>query len=296
MRRSIALLAAATLMLAAPIVSAQNDQDPPDRRERSRGQDNQRGRQFQQREQLSDEDKSAAWELQAKGVATGLNLSEENTIKLVEVYKDARKSHGEASSKILEEMREQMQERMREGGGEGRGGGGEGRGGGREGRGGGGDREGGGGRFTGGGGFGGGNEFREKIDGINKSEREKLNTVLAEFLEGKELTRAEKSLGTFDTRWDRAAHTINGFKLDEETTYVAAWAIEEYIVASGNMRRTQSEDREKAMEKMRKGRDKLNKQLEEILSKEQMQRLSRSLGMGGGERGRRGGGGGGGGI
>ena len=273
MRRSIALLAAATLMLSAPIVSAQDDQDPPDRRERQRGQDNQRGRQFQQRQQLSEEDRNAAWELQAKGVATGLNLSEEKTTKLIEVYKEARKSHGEAFNKMREKMREQMQERMREGGGEGRGGGG---------------------RFTGGGGSGAGNEFMKKMNELTESEREKLNKALAEFLESKELKRAGKSLGTFNQRWDNAAHTVNGFDLDEETTYVAMWAIEEYVVASSNMRSMQMEDREKAMEKMRKGREKLTKALEEILSKEQMQELSRSIGLGSGQRGRRGGGGGGG--
>jgi hypothetical protein len=46
--------------------------------------------------QLSSEDREAAWELQAKGVAKDLGLADDAAAKLVDAYKTARRSHQEA--------------------------------------------------------------------------------------------------------------------------------------------------------------------------------------------------------
>lgn len=52
---------------------------------------------------MAPEKQAAAWELEAKGVAHQLSLSAEETGKLVAAYQEARKSQGEAMTKLREE-------------------------------------------------------------------------------------------------------------------------------------------------------------------------------------------------
>lgn len=235
------------------------------------GQEGQPGRgqrgQFGRQAGLSGEDQKAAWELQAKGVATGMKLDEAVTTKLVEIYLSVREGHGKALQGYMQTIREQMRER---GGGAGgdrpqrRGGGGEGD---RPQRRGGGDRP----AF--------GSEARERINEITVEQREVLKKKLSEIIEGDQLDRSVRILGIFDRQWDRMVHTLAGFDLGDEQTLIALWPLEDYVVAVHEARSPDA-DREAAAQATREAREKLLEAFSDILSTDELNQFRRSLGGG----------------
>lgn len=240
--------------------------------------------------QLSEAERTAAWELQVKAFAAGQNLDDETTTKLVTIYTERRAEHAAAMDELRETIREQMRQRMQEGGGAGGGGGGEGGGG--EGGG-----AGGGGRGGGAGGFGGaGREMQAQLETVNQEHRDALTTSLDEVLDGEQLEKATNLLGTFDTRWDSITHTIAGFNLGDEQTMVALWPVETYVIAVRDARREAGDDFRAAQPKVQEARDALKKELEGILTTDQLAQLERVInpgrGQGGGGPGGPGGGGG----
>jgi hypothetical protein len=212
---------------------------------------------------LSPEKAKAAWEFQGKGVASSLGLTDEQTAALVKAYTAARTSHGEASEKL----RKEMQDKMREGGG----------------------RDG----FA---------EMQEKMDALNKSEREKLQkALLAGGLTSGQTERALTTLGSFSRQWDGMADAVIGFNLEAGKLTPARKAMEEFVATTAKAR--ESGDREAMRDAMQEARKKLSDTMKGLLTEEQFGKFEASMGGmrgrgpggpgGGGDRPQRGGGGGG---
>jgi hypothetical protein len=268
--RVVWMCAACVAVLAGPAMAqggGAGGEAPPGRPPRTDRPERQEG---PGRINLTPEQREAAWKLEADGVAAGLNLSDEVAEKVTAIYVEARQSHEEKTA----ELRQRARERGGAGGGGGEGGGGAGGGGGEGGR-------------------GAGLEIQRQVQEITNASREALKVKLDEVLDGETLDKAAKSLGTFDARWDAMVHTVSGFGLESEAQYAVLWAVETYIVDSATARQgAAGGDREGMMQKMRAIREKLEADVKDILSAEQLAQLTRATGMGGGRGGPGGGGGG----
>lgn len=181
---------------------------------------------------LSPENLQAAWAIEAKHVATKLELSEEATAKLVKSHADAQKAFAEAMNKKREEMRAE-----------------------------GGDRQGV--RGT----------FRTVFVELRKAEREKFSTALSEFLTEDQTKKAVSQLGTFSSSLDRMVHLVAGFKLEDKQ----AKALDQLFAYNLEQAKLWTEDAAEQQdfaalrEKMTALKTKLDTDLAEILSNEQLE-------------------------
>ena len=156
------------------------------------------------RARLSPEKAKAAWEIEAKGVAKGLSLNDDLTSKTVAAYTEARESQSAAMEKLMRDIAEKGRSAR----------GGEGDSGGAGGEGSRGDQR---------------AEQQKAFADLNKSEKDKLQTALAKFLNPEQTTKAVTTLGTFNSRWDAMVDAVVGFKLDEAKHTEALTAIQTFV-------------------------------------------------------------------
>jgi hypothetical protein len=216
-------------LAVAPLCSAAWGQQP------GRGQ----GRRPQARQQLAPERAEAAWQWQAKGVAHELELSAEDSKKLVEAYVAGRKHFRDA----VREMRQRPPEGDEPGApgaepGEQR------------------DRR----RLAW--------ERRTELLG---QERESLASGLQAFLTEEQASQAMKSLGTFSGSWDVLVDRIAGLKLESEKMHAALVPIRKYVTDLAALR--ESGDRQAMRQGMREARERMNAGLGEVLTDEQMKQF-----------------------
>lgn len=183
--------------------------------------------------QLSPEEREAAWELQAKGVAKDLGLADDATAKLVEAYKAARKSHQEALAGLA-----------------------------------GGGAPGGGGALGGGGGA----ERFQAFQKLNEEHRAKLKEALSGVLNEEQAGKALASLGTFNRQWDRMVDTLAGYGLDAEKQAKGLSLIAAYVVeADAAMAKARESGDFQAVRTAAQGlKEKLDSGMAEVLSAEQL--------------------------
>ncbi len=201
---------------------------------------------------MTPEQLKAAWALEARHVAGKLGLAEEATGKLVKAYTDAQTAYTEAVNKKREELRA------------------------------GGDRE------------GARGAMRTAFEEIRKSERDKFATALAGFLTEEQAKTALGQLGGFSNSLDRMVHVLAGFKLEDKQVkafdLVFAYSLEQaklWTPGTG-----EQQDFAALREKMTALKTKLDTDLAEILSNEQLETWKqattfRGRGAGGGGQGAR---------
>ncbi len=231
------------------------DQPPPPRAEGAgqRGQGGGRGM------QLSPEASKAAWEMQAKGVATRLGLNEAQTKSLVTAYSAARESHTAASDKMRQEM---MQKAMENQGGDGQRGGM-------------------------------GREAMKAMQDLQKSESDKFKAALGSTLSAEQTDKVMASLGTFNRQWDTFVDRVAALKLDAAKQSEALNAVEDFMSEQAKARAGmggENFDRDAMQKAVSDAREKFQAAMKKTLTPEQYTKFEESLPMGG----RRGGGGGGG--
>ncbi len=125
-------------------------------------------------------------------------------------------------------------------------------------------------------------------------ERAKLKTALAEFLPPEAAEKATATLGTFSRQWDRMAHTLAGFGLDDEKLNMALELVAGYVVESDAAMREAfaQQDWQSVRTKVQESKSSLDTALAEVLSEEQLatwketttMRASRGDGNGRGDR------------
>jgi hypothetical protein len=230
-------------VVAAPVL-AQNDPKPPAGEGRPGGRPGGQGGPGGQgmRQALSPEKAKAAWELEAKGVAASLGLSEEKSAAVVKAYVDARTSQSAAFEKMRDETRD---------------------------------------KGNGGEPGAGGPAMREEIETINSAERAKLEKSLAGTLSADQTKQAIASLGTFNRGWDHMVSTIAGFNLEAKKQADALKAVHEFVGAQTKARELGADgDRDAVRTAMQAARDKMNTSLKGILSEDQMKQFEATTGRG----------------
>ncbi len=203
---------------------------------------------------LTPEQSKAAWAIEAKHVAGKLELSEEATGKLVKAYSDAQTAYAESMNKKREELQAQ-----------------------------GGDREG----MRG--------AFRKAMEEVRTAEREKFSAALAAFLNEEQTKKVVSQLGGFNGSLDNMVNILAGFKLEDKQAkaldLVLAYTLEQtklWTQATG-----EQQDFAALREKMTALKTKLDTDLGEILSNEQLAKWKEATaprgrgGFGGGGQGAR---------
>lgn len=193
----------------------------------------------------------AAQELEATGVAKHAGLNEAQTKSLITAYLAARESHGAAAAKMRQEMMDAAQN--------------------------GGDRP-------------DMSVMQQKMQDLNKSERDKFQKALGSSLSAEQTAKIMASLGTFNAQWDRYVDSLAELKLDAAKQQQGLDAIESYILASEKAR---SGDRDAMRDAMQDAREKLNESMKKILSEEQFNKFESGMRPGGRGQGGPGGGDGG---
>ena len=184
------------------------------------------------RPRMSPEQTQAAWTLQANHVAGKLELSKEQTTKLVDAYKKARESYNETVRKARQEARASVDS---------------------------GDRRA---RFQ---------VMRDAQQKVTKAETEEFAKAVGAFLDEEKAKTAVKQLGTFSRELDRMVNVIAGLELDESKLAKALDTVSTYVVESmaARARAMASPDME-ALTVLREQRTKLNEAVAKLLSKEQL--------------------------
>lgn len=201
---------------------------------------------------LSPEKAKAAWEWEVKGVAKSLGLTPEQTTKVIAAYTEARTSNNDAMEKMRNDMREKAQAAAQGDGGAPE------------------DRA----AMAA--------EMQKTVNEARKADADKLSAALAKDLSADQVTKAMKSLGSFNPSWDNMVNSIAEFKLGDEKTYQALTPIEAYVIAVDKVR--DSTDPEARRTAMTEARDSLTDSMKKILDEEQMGKFQRSI-MGGGRMG-----------
>jgi hypothetical protein len=180
----------------------------------------------------------AAQELEATGVAKHAGLNEAQTKALVTAYLAARESHNAAAEKMRQEMRDQSND-------------------------------------------GGRPDFQamqQKMQDLNKSEREKFQKALGSSISAEQGAKVMASLGSFNPQWDRWVDALAELKLDAGKQQQGLEAIEAYIIASEKAR---GGDREAMRDAMQDAREKLNDSMKKILNDEQFAKFESGMRPGG---------------
>ncbi|MBI3119591.1 MAG: hypothetical protein HYZ00_12930 [Candidatus Hydrogenedentes bacterium] len=112
----------------------------------------------------------------------------------------------------------------------------------------------------------------EKLGEINKTEREKLQKAIGEFLTPEQTEKAVASLGTFHRQWDRYVDTVAGLKLEAEKQDQALSLITKHVVdSSAQMTQAmESGDFQSVRESMQASKESLDSALAGVLSAEQL--------------------------
>ncbi len=103
-------------------------------------------------------------------------------------------------------------------------------------------------------------------------ERAKLKTELAEFLSPEAAEKATATLGTFSRQWDRMAHTIAGFGLEEEKRNKALELVAGYVVESDAAMREAfaQQDWQSVRTKVQESKSTLDSSLAEVMTEDQL--------------------------
>ncbi|MBL8999525.1 MAG: hypothetical protein JNK25_00135 [Phycisphaerae bacterium] len=181
--KTLHLLASCLCLSTITLTATAQDSPPPRPREG--------GRQGMA-QPLTPEKSRAAWELQARSVASSLGFDAEQTKATIEAYLAARTSHTEASDK----MRKELMDKARDEGAQG--------------------------AFA---------EIQQKTEELMKSEREKLEKSLSSKLSADQVQKAISPLGSFNRQWDTMTDALAGFGLDAAKMKDAQSAVQTYIVA-----------------------------------------------------------------
>lgn len=183
-------------------------------------------------EGMTPEQLKAAWALEAKHVAGKLKLEEDATGKLVKTYTDAQTAYADAITKKREEMRSEGGER---GGARG--------------------------------------ATRTVFEEVRKAESDKWATALAEFLTEEQVKVATTQLGGFSNTLDRMVHILARFELGDKqgkaVDRVFTYNLEQgklWTPGTGG-----SQDFTALREKMAALKTKLDADLAELLSEEQLE-------------------------
>lgn len=245
-------LVAATLaagFLAAPGL-AQSTGDAPPQRDRVR-QDRPERAAGPRGEALSPERLAAAWEWQARTVASALSLDDAATASLTEHWKFVRTELQARVREMAEERRAaggaagQRGERGERGGGAGQA-----------------DRPGRGGDATGP-----AAELRTKA-------MEQLKTRLGGTLSGEQLEKAMKAFGVQTMAWDRSTDAVLQMKLDAAKQQQTLLALHTYLASQDRVRAmAEGGDRQAMREAMQKARTTLQVSLAETLTEEQARKV-----------------------
>jgi len=202
---------------------------------------------------MTPEQAQAAWTLQASHVAGKLEISKEQTTKLVDAYKKARASCSEAMTKAREEARANAdtedRQAMRQ-------------------------------------------AMREAQQKVTKAETEKFAKAVGAILDKEKTGKAVKQLGTFSGSLDRMVNVVAGLKLDKAKQAKALDIVSAYTVEStaALAKARASGDRESMRGLFQEQRTKLNEAMGKVLSEEQMTKWTEANARRGRSGGRRGGG------
>ena len=90
-------------------------------------------------------------------------------------------------------------------------------------------------------------------------------------MESEQAKKVMESLGTFNSTWDRMVDALGELKLDEKTLEGAMDKVHEYVIESAKLmaKARESGSFDEVRSKMQELRDKLDKEMEGILTKEQ---------------------------
>ncbi len=115
-------------------------------------------------------------------------------------------------------------------------------------------------------------DFQASRD-LQDKESKKLEGELGKFLDEKQVKKAMESLGTFNTSWDRMVDALAGFKLEEKNLDKALDKVNAYVIDSTKLMQEARESGsfQEMRPKFQELRDKLDKAMEGILSKEQLE-------------------------
>jgi hypothetical protein len=200
---------------------------------------------------MSPEEAQAVWALQATHVAGKLELSKEQTTKLVDANKKARESYVAAIRAAMEEARENADPDDR------------------------------GAMYR---------AMREVRDKLTKAETDKLAKAVGAFLDKDKTKEAVKHLGVFSGSLDGMVNVIAGLKLDKakqaKALDIVYASVAESTAALAKARA--SGDMETMRDVYTEQRAKLNEAMGKVLSEEQMTKWTEATarrGRGGGRRG-----------
>lgn len=243
---AFACLAVGLMCLPA---TAQEGQPPADPGARPPGARGERGPGGMRGPMLTPEKAKAAWEVQAKHVAKGLTLSDDNAAKTVKAYVDARESHRAA----LEKARQEAMDKARSAAEEGKDNDADARDAARN----------------------AGAEMQKVITEALKAEQTKFEASIKKFLTADQATKVMASLGTFNPTWDNMADALIGFNLDSAKNDQALSTVETYVIAVGKVH--DSDDREAARTATQEARKQLSDAMKGILSEEQFGKFQRTM-------------------
>jgi hypothetical protein len=111
--------------------------------------------------------------------------------------------------------------------------------------------------------------FQELTD----KESKKLEADIKKFLNDDQVKKAMESLGTFNTTWDRMVDALAGYKLEKKALDKALDKVHGYIIESAKLMQQAraSGSFQEIRPKLQELRDKLDKAMESILSKDQLE-------------------------
>jgi hypothetical protein len=194
---------------------------------------------------MTPEQAQAVWTLQASHVAGKLELSKEQTAKLVDAYKKARESYNKAVRKAWAEARASADVEDRRA------------------------------MFR---------AMREAQGKLTKAETDKFAKAVGAILDKEETKLAVTHLGTFSGELDRMVSTIAGLKLDEAKQAKALDIVSGYVVESTAAREKAMAggDRQAMRAVFQKQRTKLNEAMGKVLSEEELAKWAEATGPRGG--------------
>ncbi len=191
---------------------------------------------------LSPEAQSAAWNLQALGVAHHLGLKDEQGKALAKAYADARVSYGTAMKKVEQDIVSKLSGAGEKG------------------------------QI--------GAEVRKAMADAESGERAKFEKSLTGIVSGDQLAKVMGSLGTFNRQWDAIAHAIADLKLDAAKQQSALDIVEEYVSAAGKVNAGEG-DPQANREVKEKARQTAMDALRKVLNDEEYKKVEASMRAGG---------------
>jgi hypothetical protein len=108
---------------------------------------------------------------------------------------------------------------------------------------------------------------------LTEKESKKLEADIKKFLNDDQVKKSMESLGTFNTTWDRMVDALAGYKLEKKAMDKALAKVHDYIIESAKLMQQAraSGSFQEVRPKLQELRDKLDKAMESILSKDQLE-------------------------